>query len=91
MRSSSGGTSGFRRTGETGALCRDGVKHHRRSVPGKSRTRRGHLVEHRAEGEEIGTRIEFFAGGLLGRHVGNRAHGRARTGQRRLVITAEAV
>ena len=36
------------------------------------RTRR-HFVEHRAEGEQVGACVQFFAASLLRRHVGDRA------------------
>ena len=42
-----------------------------------------HFVEHDAEGEEVGARIEVFAENLLGRHVGDRAHGSAGAGELR--------
>ena len=45
------------------------------SVPGR------HLVQHRAEGKQIGARIQFLALGLLRRHVGHRAQRRPGTGQ----------
>ena len=40
----------------------------------------GHLVEHAAEREEVGARVDLDAGGLLRRHVGRRAD--RRTGHR---------
>ena len=40
-----------------------------------------HLVEHRAEGKQVGARVQFLGPHLLRRHVGDRAHRRARTGQ----------
>ena len=59
----------------------DGVKDHRRSISGERWAGCGHLVENRAEREQVGAGIKFFPGGLLRRHVGDRAHGGARAGQ----------
>ncbi len=41
----------------------------------------GHLIEDGAEAEEIGARIDFFAAGLLGRHVGDGADGGTGAGE----------
>ena len=49
------------------------------NVPGR------HLVEHGAEREQIGARVQLFRPRLLRRHVGDRAQRRARTGQVLLV------
>ena len=43
---------------------------------------RGHLVEHRAQRELVGTEIEGAAARLLGRHVGDGSHHDARFGGR---------
>ena len=40
-----------------------------------------HFVEHRTEGEQVSPRVEFLTQRLLGRHVGNRAHGGSRRGE----------
>src|ERR1700693_2820457 len=40
-----------------------------------------HFVEDHAEGEEIGTRVEFFAADLLRGHIGDGANCAARAGQ----------
>ena len=42
---------------------------------------RRHLVEHDAEREQIGARVQLLAARLLRRHVGDRAERRARAGQ----------
>ena len=41
--------------------------------PRKGRRAGRHFVEHRAEGEQVGAGVEFFAAHLLRRHVGDRA------------------
>ena len=41
----------------------------------------GHFVEDQAESEEIGACVEFFAAGLLGRHISDRADGDAGAGE----------
>jgi hypothetical protein len=46
---------------------------------------RGHFVEHDAKRKKIGARVERLAEHLLGRHVSDRAHGCARTGELRRV------
>ena len=43
---------------------------------------RGHLVQHSAEGEDVGTRIDLSVFDLLGRHVLERADDRSFLGQR---------
>ena len=40
-----------------------------------------HLVEHGAEGEQIGALVEFFAARLLRRHVGDGAEHQAGAGE----------
>ena len=50
-----------------------------RALEGQSAGR--HLVQHRPERKEVGAGIEFLAKRLLGRHIGDRAHGSARTGE----------
>ena len=69
MRSSSAGRSGFRRIGETGAPVQDRLEDDRRRVAGEGRASGGHLVEHRAAGEDVGPRVEGLAARLLGGHV----------------------
>ena len=50
-----------------------------------------HFVEHRAEGEQIAARVDGLPAHLLGRHVADRAHHRARVGHRRRRIVAPCV
>ena len=61
----------------------------------KDRGRRGsrerlfpgrHFVEHDAQRKKIGARVERLAKRLLGRHIGNRAHGRARHGEIQIIL-----
>ncbi len=40
-----------------------------------------HFIEHHAKGEQISAPVEVLASHLLGRHIGDRTHRRARTGQ----------
>ncbi len=42
---------------------------------------RRHLVQHRAEAEQVRARVEFFAPRLLGGHVSHRTHGHAWAGE----------
>ena len=44
-----------------------------------------HLIQHRAEAEEIRASIDRLAARLFGRHIGDRADGRSRTGEQRAV------
>src|SRR6266516_2435323 len=46
----------------------------------KSATARKHLVENRAERENIGTMIDGLPANLLGRHIADRSHDDTRTG-----------
>ena len=56
----------------------DGVEDHRRRVA-RERQRAGrHLVQHRAEREQVGARVGELPARLLRRHVAHRAHRRAR-------------
>ena len=80
------GTSGFSRTGGTGARFRIASKMTRRTFATERQRARRHLVEHRAEREQVRARVQFLGPHLLRRHVGDRAHRRARTGQVLLVI-----
>ena len=57
------------------------VENHSRGVAGERPTTRAHFVEHDAEGEDVTPRVERLAADLLGRHIGDGAHGRPRTGQ----------
>src|SRR6267143_5785956 len=57
------------------------IKNNRRSISTKRHCPRGHLVQHRAEGEEVGAHIKLLSFGLLRRHVRHGPQRRARTGQ----------
>ena len=56
-----------------------------RVVAQEGRPPRHHLVEHRAQGVEVGLRRHLAAHGLLGRHVRHRAHHHPLAGQPRAV------
>ena len=57
------------------------IEDHRRSVSAERHASRGHLIKYGAEREQVGAGVEFFAPGLLGRHVGHRAYRGSRAGQ----------
>ena len=57
------------------------MKNQRRSFSAEGQSAGGHLVKHHAEGKQVGARIQFFSLGLLGRHIGDGAQSRARTGE----------
>ena len=71
MRSSSAGTPGFRRMGETAERAQNGVKNHAGSLAAEGRDARRHLVQHDAERKQIGASVEFLAAHLFRRHVGH--------------------
>ena len=57
-----------------------------RRVAAEGQRSGGHLVQHRAEGEQIGALIQRLAQGLLGRHVSDGAHRGAGAGEMRIVV-----
>ena len=57
------------------------IKHDGGCITAKRKHARRHLVEHRAKGKQVSARVELLSFGLLGRHVGNRAQRRSRTGE----------
>ena len=57
------------------------MKNHCRRRAGKRQTARRHLIEDRAQREQIAARIEFLAASLLRRHVGDGADSGARAGE----------
>ena len=65
----------------------DGVEDDGGGVAAEGNDAGGHLVQHSAEGEQVAAGIEFLALGLLRRHVGDRADGRAGAGQ---ILQADA-
>ena len=76
-RSSSRGSAGHGHTRRLGLRLNDGGKRIGDGrAPERPRTR-GHLVEHRPEAEDVASRIDLAAAGLLGRHVRGRARDRA--------------
>ena len=91
MRSSSAGTSGFRRTAGAGARLRIASKIDARAVAAKRPRARRHLVEHHAERKQIRARVQRLRAHLLRRHVRHRPHCAARVGQQRLGGTGRLV
>ncbi len=75
VRNTSGGSSG-------GRIVEDGLTADRRR-PGKGARAGQHLVQHRAEAEEVGARVHPLAPDLLRRHVPRRAEDGARPGAAR--------
>ena len=68
-------------TGERlGVLVEDRIEHRLVVFAAKRRQPADHLVEHDAEGPDVGAVVDFGAFGLLGRHVANRADARADAG-----------
>ena len=57
------------------------IKNHRSGAALKGMLARSHFVDHRSQREKIGSRIEVFAAGLLGRHVRYCPQGRTRARQ----------
>ena len=84
IRSNSAGMSGFSRTAGVGVPSRIALKITAELSPRNGKHARRHLVQDRAEGKQIAARVQFLGARLLRRHVGDRAHGRSRTGQMRL-------
>ena len=74
MRSSSAGNFGIEAHRGDGSAIEDGVENCRRSVAARRERAGGHFVENDAEREKVGAGVEGFAAGLLGGHVGDRAH-----------------
>ena len=57
------------------------VEQRRRGVARERPGARGHLVQHYAEREQIGARVQFLSQRLLRRHVRHGSHRRARIGE----------
>ncbi len=70
-------------SGGSRRLVENRFVNHSGCVAGKGEAAGGHFIEHRAEGEQVSAGIEFLAASLLGRHIGNGADGRSRTGEQR--------
>src|SRR5947209_4665934 len=70
---------------ELGRQCRstveDGIENRSRSISAKRQRPGGHLVKYGTKGEQIGTAIKLLSQCLFRRHVYDRAHGGAGTGQ----------
>ena len=67
---------------------RDLLQNRQRRIALKRRLAGAHLVDDRAEAEQVGPGVARFADGLLGRHVQRRA--RDKTGARQLHIVGDA-
>jgi len=65
----------------SGSFVEDGVEDGGGSVPVKGESASSHFVKDHAKGEEVGAGVHVFAESLLGRHVGDGAHGRAGAGE----------
>ena len=72
---------GVEAQGRSGRAVQNGVVDHGRGRARERLPARGHFIEHRPEGEEVSTRVEFLSSCLLGRHISNSAHGYAWTRQ----------
>ena len=79
--SSFGGMSGFSRTADVGVPIQNGFEDHPRTFAAERQRPGRHLVQHRAEREQVGAGIEFLASHLLRRHVGDGAQRRTGAGQ----------
>ena len=53
------------------------TSHLRNIITGKRLLAREHFVEHRAEGKDVGSFVDFLSLGLLGTHVGHCAEDHA--------------
>src|SRR5208337_4910597 len=60
-----------------GDLFKDGILEHRPGVTREWTLTGGHLIQHRAKGKQIRSRVQFLAAYLLWRHVPRRPHGHA--------------
>ena len=60
------------------------MKQNGRGIALEGEISRGHLIKHHAQGEQIGTGIQFLSPRLLGRHVGHGSHGGPGGGQQGL-------
>ena len=80
-----GGKHRIDRAWRGGRAIQNGIENNRRGIAVERRLARGHFVEHRAEAEEIGARIEVLAARLFRRHVGNGADSRAGTGEQEII------
>ncbi len=58
------------------------IENQRRGRTGEGKSAGRHFIEHNSEREEIRPGIELFSAGLLGGHVGDRAHGASRAGEK---------
>ena len=74
-----------------GRFFEDGGKDDSGGIAAKWKRAGDHLIEHRAETEKVGARIELLAASLLGRHIGDGADSEARTGEMSFVHSAGGV
>ena len=80
MRSTSGGISARVARGEGGVDGENGLADRDLRIALERTATGEHLVQHRAEGEDVASAIHRPAFGLLGRHVGGRAENRSPLG-----------
>ena len=81
MRLSSAGSAGFAWLSGGGSRFRMASKTTAEVSPWNGQHPGGHLVEDRPQREEVGAGVRDLPARLLGRHVGHRAHRRARGGE----------
>ena len=68
-----GGRSGFSRTGGDWSPVQNRLEDHSRTLATKWQGAGRHLVKHRTEGKQVGSRVQFLGSHLLRRHVGHGA------------------
>ncbi len=64
-----------------GYRVQNGFEDDSRAFSAERRRSRRHLVQHRPEGKQVGSAVQFLGADLFRRHVADRAQRRARTGQ----------
>ena len=80
MRSSSGGIAGLAVETGSGSRFRIASKMTAEVLPRKGSAAGRHFVQHHAEREEVGARVDLLAARLLRRHIGDGADSGSRAG-----------